>query len=317
VTGHELNVRHRSDAVRRFNRFYTQQIGVLDEGVFQSEFSLSEARILYELAHRDDPTATDLARDLSIDPGYVSRILRKFHDRGLIDKRTPESDARQMILRLTPGGRKAFAPLDLRSAEQVGQMLSRLSQAEQDRLLDAMHTIQELLGHREARAGAYVLRPHQPGDMGWVVHRHGVLYVQEYGWDDTFEALVAEIVAEFIRNFDPKYERCWMAERDGEVVGSVFVVRKSESVAKLRLLLVEPRARGLGIGSRLVSECIRFARRAGYETMTLWTQESLLPARAIYARAGFQRVDSEPHHSFGKDLVGETWELALTPEASR
>jgi DNA-binding MarR family transcriptional regulator/GNAT superfamily N-acetyltransferase len=311
VIADELNVRQRSDAVRRFNRFYTQQIGVLDEGLLQSEFSLSEARVLYELAHREDPTASDLVRDLAIDAGYVSRILRKFHDRGLIDRRTPEVDARQAILRLTENGRNAFAPLDLRSAEQVGRMLSALSPAEQGRLLDAMHTIEALLGHSPTRTGTYLLRPHQPGDMGWIVHRHGVLYSQEYGWDDTFEAMVAEIVAEFIHNFDQKREQCWIAERDGEIVGSVFVVRKSEAVAKLRLLLVEPRARGLGIGSRLVSECIRFARRAGYASMTLWTQETLQAARAIYLRAGFRLVQSQPHHSFGKDLVGETWELSL------
>jgi DNA-binding MarR family transcriptional regulator/GNAT superfamily N-acetyltransferase len=307
---HDLNDRQRPDAVRRFNRFYTQHIGVLDDGWLESEFSLSEARVLYELAHREAPTASELVRDLSMDPGYISRILRKFHDRGLVEKRARRSDARQTMLRLTERGRKAFAPLDLRTSEQVSRMLGALSRAEQDRLLDAMHTIETVLVARPARSGTYVLRPHQPGDMGWIVHRHGVLYAQEYGWDETFEALAASIAAEFIRKFDPKRERCWIAEKDGEIVGSVFLVRKSKTVAKLRLLLVEPRARGLGVGSRLVSECITFARRAEYKKMTLWTQETLHAARAIYARAGFRLVQSEAHHSFGKDLVGETWELA-------
>jgi DNA-binding MarR family transcriptional regulator/GNAT superfamily N-acetyltransferase len=309
----ETDLGRRIDAVRRFNRFYTRQIGVLQNGLLRSPFSLTEARILYELAHRERPTATEIGKALGLDAGYLSRILRGFERRGLVEKTASEADGRQVLLSLTEQGREAFGELNARSNEEVAAMLSGLPACEQDRLVEAMHAIEELLGARPEPKVPYLLRPHRPGDMGWVVHRHGVLYAQEYGWDERFEALVAEIVAGFIRNYDPKRERCWIAERDGEIVGSVFLVRHSETVAKLRLLLVEPRARGLGIGSRLVEECIRFAEETGYRKITLWTNSVLHAARRIYQAAGFRLVREEPHHSFGHDLVGQTWELTLRP----
>ncbi len=302
----------RVQAIRRFNRFYTRQIGVLHEKLLQSQFSLTEVRILYELAHRDPCTATKLCKELGLDPGYLSRILRGFQARGLVEKTPSGTDARQALLRMTPKGRQVFAELDARSTGQVETMLSKLSPAQQQRLRQAMNTIEVLLDEtREAPSAPYILRPHQPGDMGWVVHRHGVLYAQEYGYDEHFEALVAEIVAEFIQHFDPKRERCWIAEREGEIVGSVFLVKKSATVAKLRLLLVEPTARGLGIGKRLVSECVRFARQVGYRKMVLWTQSELHAARRIYEKAGFRLVNKRSHHSWTKDLVAEVWELKL------
>lgn len=309
----ETDLGRRIDAVRRFNRFYTRQIGVLRNGLLRSPFSLTEARILYELAHRERPTATEIGKALGLDAGYLSRILRGFERRGLVEKTASEADGRQNLLSLTAQGREAFGELNARSNEEVAAMLRGLPAREQDRLVEAMHAIEGLLGARPEPKVPYLLRPHRPGDMGWVVHRHGVLYAQEYGWDERFEALVAEIVAEFIRNYDPKRERCWIAERDGEIVGSVFLVRHSETVAKLRLLLVEPRARGLGIGSRLVEECIRFAEETGYRKITLWTNSVLHAARRIYQAAGFCLVREEPHHSFGHDLVGQTWELTLRP----
>jgi DNA-binding MarR family transcriptional regulator/GNAT superfamily N-acetyltransferase len=303
----------RVEAIRRFNRFYTQKIGVLEEGLLHSPFTLGQVRVLYELAHREQPTATELAKELALDAGYLSRMLRDFEKRKLIDKRLSEADGRQSLLALTAFGRRTFAPLNHRAQQEIAAMLKKLSTPEQSRLMAAMQTIEELLGGGGATQAKppYVLRPHQPGDMGWVVHRHGVLYAQEYGWDERFEALVAGIVAEFIENFDSRRERCWIAERDGEIVGSVFLVQKSKAVAKLRLLLVEPSARGLGIGARLVAECVRFARQAGYRSMTLWTQSVLSAARHIYKKAGFRLVHKERHNSFGYDLVGETWELKL------
>ncbi len=298
-------------AVRRFNRFYTRQIGVLHEGLLQSPFSLTEVRVLYELAHRDNLTAAELAKGLGLDAGYLSRILRRFEYSGLIDKTLSETDGRRSHLRLTQQGRDAFAPLNQRSHDEVAAILGRLSATEQNRLLDAMRTIEEVLSAQPNERVPYLLRPHQPGDMGWVIHRHGVLYSQEYGWDEQFEALVAEIAAKFLQTFDPKRERCWIAEKDGAIVGSVFLVKQSDEVAKLRLLLVEPAARGLGIGSRLVGECMRFARQAGYKTITLWTNDVLHAARHVYEKAGFRLVHEEPHHSFGHDLIGQTWELML------
>jgi DNA-binding MarR family transcriptional regulator/GNAT superfamily N-acetyltransferase len=301
----------RIDAVRQFNRFYTQKIGVLHEGLLDSPFSLTEVRVLYELAHRERPVASELVKDLGLDPGYMSRILTSFKAKGLIDSKTSEEDGRQNILWLTEQGKAAFAPLNERAREEIRIMLGSLSEGDQIRLVEAMECIRELLSLRSKIKTPYLLRPHQPGDMGWVVHRHGVLYAQEYGWDETFEALVASIVAKFIQNFDPKQERCWMAEVDGETIGSVFLVKESETVAKLRLLLVEPKARGLGIGKRMVNECIRFARQVGYRKMVLWTNNVLIAARHLYEQAGFKLVHKEPHHSFGHDLVGETWELEL------
>ena len=307
----ETDMEKRVDAVRRFNRFYTKQIGVLHEGLLGSPFSLTEVRVLYELAHRKKPTATELGRELGLDPGYLSRILRGFKKRGLVDRALSETDRRQTHLSLTARGRKTFAPLNARSGDEVAGLLSKLSAVDQSRLIEAMHTIEGLLGERPEPKVPYLLRPHQPGDMGWVVHRHGALYTQEYGWDEQFEALVAEIVAKFIKEFDSKRERCWIAEREGEIVGSVFLVKKSAKVAKLRLMYVEPKARGLGIGSRLVEECVRFARQVGYRKITLWTNSVLVAARHIYKKAGFRLVREEPHHSFGHNLVGETWELEL------
>jgi DNA-binding MarR family transcriptional regulator/GNAT superfamily N-acetyltransferase len=305
------NFDQRVVAVRRFNRFYTQQIGVLHEGLLQSPFSLTEVRVLYELAHRAQPTAAELSKELGLDAGYLSRILRDFHKRRLVAKQRSDADGRQNLLRLTEAGEKAFARLNARSRDEIGAMVDKLAAAEQLRLIEAMETIERLLGAQPERKTPYLLRPHQPGDMGWVVHRHGVLYAQEYGWDEQFEALVADIVAKFIQRYDPKRERCWIAEKDGEIVGSVFLVKKSKTVAQLRLLLVEPKVRGLGIGSRLVDECVRFARQAGYRKLMLWTNDALHAARRIYERGGFHLVHEEPHHSFGHDLVGQTWELAL------
>jgi DNA-binding MarR family transcriptional regulator/N-acetylglutamate synthase-like GNAT family acetyltransferase len=301
----------RAAAVRRFNRFYTRQIGALNEGLLASPFSLTEARVLYELAHRERPTASEVSQALRLDAGYLSRILRRFERRGLIRRQPSEADGRRSLVALTGKGRSAFTTLDGRSHAEVREMLSRLGESEQRRLLEAMGTVERLLGAPSDPKPPYLLRPHQPGDMGWVVHRHGVLYAQEYGWDEQFEALVAGIVAEFVKNFDPKRECCWIAEREGDILGSVFLVKQSETVAKLRLLLVEPSARGLGIGTRLVAECVRAARRLGYRTLTLWTQQTLHAARHIYEQAGFHLVRSEPHHSFGHDLVGETWDLDL------
>ncbi|MBW3670372.1 MAG: helix-turn-helix domain-containing GNAT family N-acetyltransferase [Acidobacteria bacterium] len=301
------------ESVRRFNRLYTRQIGLLQEGLLKSPFSLTEARIIYEMAHRDGTTATQLGEELGLDAGYLSRILRNFQQRGLIQKRSSEVDRRKQILSLTGKGQKAFAQLDDASRSEIESMLTELSEEQQHRLVRAMETIELLLGAQPQQKVPYILRPPHSGDMGWVVHRHGVLYNQEYGWDESFEAAAAEIVARFVRNFDSKRERCWIAERDGENVGSVFLVRhpEREGVARLRLLLVEPSARGLGIGVRLVRECSTFARQAGYRTITLWTNSVLHAARQIYEREGYRLVHENPHHSFGHDLVAQDWELEL------
>jgi DNA-binding MarR family transcriptional regulator/GNAT superfamily N-acetyltransferase len=298
-------------SVRRFNRFYTQTIGALDEGLLQSPFTLAEARVLYELAHRDRPAARDLVRELHLDPGYLSRILRGFRRQGLVERARAASDRRRSHLSLTASGRAAFAPLDARSREAVGALLAPLAEGAQRRLTAAMRSIEELLDPGHAETEPFVLRPPRPGDIGWVTARHGAIYAEEYGFDQRFEALVAQIAAAFISDFDPRCERCWIAEMSGEPVGSVFLVRDSDSVAKLRLLLVEPAARGRGIGHRLVGECVAFARAAGYRKITLWTQSVLVAARRIYEAAGFDLVRTEPHHSFGVELVGEYWERAL------
>jgi len=300
----------RIEAVRRFNRFYTRRIGVLREGLLDSPFSLTEARVLYELARRAGSTASALSRELALDAGYLSRILRGFEERGLIRRSPSSADGRQNRIELTEAGLAAFAPLDRRSQEEIGAMLAALPESGQRRLVAGMAEIEALLGER-ATADSFVLRPHRPGDLGWVVHRHGVLYAEEYGWDESFEALVAEIAAKFLKEFRPRQECCWIAERDGEILGSVLVVRESEDVAKLRLLLVEPKARGLGIGRRLVEEALRFARQAGYRRMTLWTNDILHAARRLYEAAGFRLTASEPHRAFGKDLVSQTWERDL------
>jgi DNA-binding MarR family transcriptional regulator/GNAT superfamily N-acetyltransferase len=301
-------------AVRRFSRFYTRQLGLLQESLVATPFSLTEARVLYELAHRDALTASELAADLDLDPGYLSRILRRFGEAGWLAKKRAPDDGRQSLISITAKGRAAFAPLNKGSHDQVAALLSRLAPAEQERVVGAIRTVESLLGElprRSAPVQPVVLRPHQPGDMGWVTSAHGALYAREYGWDIRFEALVAKIAAEFIENFDPKRERCWIAEMDGAPVASVFVVRKTDAIAKLRLLIVDPKARGRGLGKRLVDECLGFAKTAGYSSMTLWTQSILTAARGIYERAGFKLVAQEPHHSFGVDLIGETWERDL------
>ncbi len=300
-------LRDRVDAVRRFNRFYTRQIGLLGK-YLDSPFTLAEVRVLYELAHREAPTAAEIGKALGLDPGYLSRMLASFRKRGFLARKTSQQDARLSHLSLTGKGQAAFGALEAKSKAGVSQMLERLSPAEQNQLTGAMGTIESLLGEPAEPKAPYLLRTHQPGDMGWVIHRHGVLYAQEYGWDERFEALVAQIAAEFIQKFDARRERCWIAERDGAIVGSVFLVKQSDRVAKLRLLLVEPSARGLGIGGRLVDECIRFARQAGYRKITLWTQSNLDAARHIYRKAGFRVVKREPHESFGYKLTAETWE---------
>ena len=297
------------EGVRRFSRFYTRRIGLLQEGLLGSPFSLAEARVIWELAHREAATATGLGADLGLDAGYLSRILRSLEAGGLIERRRSPQDGRQSLISLTGEGRDAFAGLDARSSAQIKGLLDRLPSWDQDRLVDAMGTIEGLL--EPAAAGPVTLRSHRPGDMGWVVHRHGVLYAEEYGWDERFEALVAAIVAEFVQHHDPRRERCWIAEKDGEVVGSAFVVRESDDAAKLRLVYVEPKARGLGIGQRLVAEAIRFARQQGYARITLWTNDILVAARRIYEGAGFTLVKEEKHHSFGHDLVGQFWSLDL------
>jgi DNA-binding MarR family transcriptional regulator/GNAT superfamily N-acetyltransferase len=301
-------------AIRAFNRFYTRKIGVVD-GVASSPFSLAEARVLYELAHREQLTATDIRKELGLDAGYMSRILRDFERRKLVTRQQSKTDERQRFLSLTAKGRRAFAPLDERSNRDVASLLEEHSLAERKQLVDAVQTVRRLLGDKTEPKTPYLLRQHQPGDLGWLVHRQAILYADEYGWDATYEALAAEIVAQFIRNYDPKRERCWIAEKDGERVGAVFVAKAFDEVAKLRLLHVEREARGLGIGKRLVEECVRFTRQTGYQKMTLWTQSILHAARHIYKQAGFHLVGEEQHHSFGKDLTAETWELNLRTTA--
>lgn len=301
------------EVVRGFNRFWTRQIGVLEEGYLESPFTLTEVRVLYELAYGARTTASELGGELGLDAGYLSRILRGFEGRGLISKRTSEADGRRSLLAVTQKGREALAPLERRSREEIGAMLAGLSAEERGRLVRAMRAIEGMLGGRSGpAAGASCgLRGPLPGDMGWVVGRHGSLYAREYGWDARFEALVARIVADFAGGHDPRRERCWIAEGDGERAGCVFLVEESEKVAKLRLLLVEPGARGAGLGRRLVDECVGFARGAGYARITLWTNDVLRAAVRIYEGAGFRLVAEEPHRSFGHDLVGQTWELRL------
>jgi DNA-binding MarR family transcriptional regulator len=309
VRGDDLETR--VEAIRRFNRLFTRRIGVLREGLLHSSYSLTEARVLFELANREELSASELVRELGLDPGYMSRTVGGLERQGLVEKVRSETDGRRRILSLTAEGEEAFEVLDSRSREEVSEMLGALSEEEQRRLLEAMRTIEGIFEKGLKFSEPFVLRPHEPGDMGWVVHRHGVLYAAEYGWDERFEALVARIVAGFIDGYDPKKERCWIAEMGGDRVGCVFVVKASDTVAKLRLLLVEPEARGVGLGSRLVEECIRFARNRGYKKLTLWTNSVLDAARHIYEEHGFVLVEEEEHHSFGHDLVGQNWELAL------
>lgn len=307
------------DAVRRFNRFYTRRIHILDEAHLRSDFSLAAVRVLYELAHRDAVSAAELARELDLDAGYLSRILAELGRRQLVTRQRASDDARVSRIRLTARGRARYAVLDARASDDITALLDPLGNTAQRRLVAAMGAIRSILDDstsddKPARQSApYLLRTHQPGDLGWMVWRHDVLYCDEYGWDERFLALVARVVSDFVSNFDPAHERCWIAERDGENVGSVMAVRHPErpGVAKLRLLLVEPSARGLGIGRRLVDECIRFSRQTGYHTLTLWTNSVLVAARRIYEAAGFQLVHEEPHDQFGHGLIGQTWELSL------
>jgi DNA-binding MarR family transcriptional regulator/N-acetylglutamate synthase-like GNAT family acetyltransferase len=298
-------------AIRRFNRFYTRRIGVLHEVHVESPFGLTEARVLFELAQAESTTAAALTRGLGIDAGYLSRILRGFVRAGLLEREASVRDGRQSVLRLTAAGRAAFAAINASSQALVGAMVAPLPPPDRRALVEAMTRIEALLGDAPAQPRAYLLRPHRLGDMGWVIGRHAVRFHEDYGWSAEFEPIVAEIAAKFMRAFNPDRERCWIAELAGERVGSVCLVARSETVAQLRLLLVEPEARGLGIGARLVEECIDFARAKGYRKIALWTQSILTAARHIYERAGFKLVSTEPHRSFGQDLVGETWERAL------
>ncbi|TFZ00759.1 GNAT family N-acetyltransferase [Ramlibacter henchirensis] len=297
-------------AVRGFNRFYTQRIGVLDP-YLGSDFSLTEVRVLYELAHRDQPTASELGRDLSLDPGYLSRILRRFEHKGWLERVPSPADARQSLLRLTRSGREAFEPLQQRSRDEASALLQPLPPGQRERVIAAMQTVQRLLAPDEARTRTVQLRDPRPGDLGWVVMQHGEIYAREYGYSDEFEALVAEVASGYLKNFDPHWEKGWIAELDGERVGSVFVVRKSATVAQLRLLILSPHARGLGLGGRLVDECIAFARAKGYRKMVLWTNGQLDAARAIYSSRGFTLEESEPLEAYGKKLVSESWSLDL------
>jgi DNA-binding MarR family transcriptional regulator/N-acetylglutamate synthase-like GNAT family acetyltransferase len=301
----------RIETVRRFSRFYTRQIGLLEESLLHSPFSLSEGRIVWEIAHRGTTTATELGEDLGLDAGYLSRLLRGLARRGFLAREPSPEDRRRVLLSLTPAGRKAFDGIDEASRREVGGMLDRLTDDQQARLVSSLEAAERLLSPRDEAGEPYVLRPPEPGDIGWVVQSHGRLYAREYGWDWTFEALAAEIMAHFIRSFDPARERCWIAERDGRNVGCVFVVRREDDVAQLRCLLVDPAARGLGLGRRLVAECIRFARNAGYKRMMLWTNDILHAARRIYEDEGFTLLEEERHRSFGQDLVGQIWELEL------
>ena len=307
----ESGFEQRVGAVRRFARFYTRRIGLLEEGLLESPFSLSQARVLYELAQQREATATALASALDIDHGYLSRILRGFEERDLIVRRRDRNDGRQIVVSLTTKGHKAFASLDHRSQRETGGLLKHLDDAEQVRVVTAMDTIERLIGRDGAPERRVTLRSPQPGDMGWVVARHGALYAAEYGWSSHIEAITAEIVSGFLKTSDPARERCWIAEMDGEPVGSIFLVRNSDEVARIRLLIVDPKGRGLGIGRMLVEASIAFARNAGYRKITLWTHAVLTAARAIYQKQGFRLVDQWVHDDFGKPEPSETWELTL------
>ncbi len=298
-------------AVRAFNRFYTRKLGVLDQQLLKSPFSLSEARVLYELANRENAAAKEIGIELGLDPGYLSRIIQNFDETGLITRKPLPSDRRQYRLSLTAKGRQAFAKIDRSSHDDVADLLATLPRGDSGRLIEAMAVIERLLGNPRVSPAPAILRGHRPCDMGWVVQSHRALYASEYGFDSAFEGLVAEIAAKFLASFDASRERCWIAEIDGAQVGSVFLVRHTDDVAKLRLLLVDPAGRGQGLGRRLVAECLSFAQACGYRKITLWTQSILVDARKIYQDAGFVRVASEPHRSFGQSLIGETWELKL------
>lgn len=298
--------------VRRFNRGFAKKIGLLQEGLLESSYSLTEARILFEIGTHSDFTASELSSGTGIDPGHLSRILARLEKRSLIKKVRSEIDGRQRFLYLTHKGKEAFELINSRADDEIAQLLSALSEHEQKQLLMAMNEIENILLNDGTHSQTYILRQHEPGDMGWITYRHGVLYSLEYGWDEEFEAMVGRICSDFLSNYNPKRERCWIAEIGGEIVGSVFLAQSKETeIAKLRVLLVEPKARGLGLGTRLVEECIKFARRAGYQKITLWTYSALEEARCIYEKTGFQIVKEEKRHDFGCDLTGQSWELVL------
>jgi DNA-binding MarR family transcriptional regulator/GNAT superfamily N-acetyltransferase len=307
----DQNLDRQISAVRAFNRFYTRKLGVLDQQLLKSPFSLSEARVLYELAHRKELAAKEIGIELGLDPGYLSRIVQKFDEDGLITRKPLATDRRQYLLALTAKGRQASAKLERISQDDIGAMLAGLDGTQRASLVQAMGAIEHALEPPAQKPVGFLLRSHRPGDIGWVISSQAKAYAKEYGWDISYEALVAEICAQFIKSYDASREHCWIAEADGEPLGSIFLVKGSDDVAKLRLLLVEKKARGLGVGRALVEQCIRSAREMGYKKMTLWTQSILVAARGIYQAAGFRRVKEEPHHSFGVDLIGETWELKL------
>lgn len=298
-------------AVRAFNRFFLTQTGVLSEKVLHSALSLTEARIVFELAHQENLTATDLCSVLRLDAGYLSRLLNKLERQGLIIKTRSSEDGRQRLLNLTAEGQDAFAIIDRRASAEISEMLSGLSEGDRMRLIKAMHTIEGILEPQAQFAEPFYLRHHEPGDIGWVVHQHGLLFEQEYGWDERFEATVAQTCADFVRNYDSEKERCWIAEINGEPVGSVFCVKQSQEIASLRMLLVAPKARRVGLGTRLVEECIRFTQRAGYQKVTLWSGDMLTAAQSIYQKLGFTLVEEEPAHSCGQEMVRQRWELLL------
>jgi DNA-binding MarR family transcriptional regulator/N-acetylglutamate synthase-like GNAT family acetyltransferase len=301
------------EAIRAFNRFYTRQIGLLEERLLESEFSLTECRVLYELAHRELPTAAQIGGSLGLDAGYLSRILAKFERHKLVKRTDSKQDVRAIQLTLSAAGRKAFQTIDSAARKHIGELLAPLAADDVGAVTTAMGVVRRVFAGVGSAKEPFRLRDLAVGDIGWITHRQALSYSREYGWDQSYEALVAEILANFVRNFDPKRERSWIAERDGQVIGSVFLMRKTDEVAQLRLLHVEPSARGLGVGRRLVEECIHFARAKGYRTLTLWTNDCLVSARKIYLAAGFKLDREEPHHSFGKDLVGQTWNLELIP----
>lgn len=304
---------HAIQSIRRFQRFYTKQIGLLNRKLFDGPFSLTEVRVLYEIHYREKPTAAQIARDLNLDAGYLSRILRQFERNGVLKKTQGTIDTRQNYLSLTTQGKESLAALEARQNKEIQSQLKGLSSLKQSQLLKAMNSIEELLCPPSEPKAAYLLRPHRPGDMGWIVHRHGLLYREEYGYDERFEGMVSKIAAEFLENYDSSCEQCWIAEKEGEIVGSIALMKKTETEAALRLLLVEPAVRGLGIGRRLIAECVRFAKYAGYSKISLQTHSELTTARKLYEKMGFQIVEQAPYQGWGREaLIAETWELPLT-----
>lgn len=297
--------------IRSFNRMYTIRIGLLNKGLLRTRFSLSQARVIFELAQQEKTNSSEIAQKLGMDPGYLSRILSAFEKEGLISKEKSSMDSRQWVIGLTTKGENEFQNLNSRSNDEIREMIEHLSSEDQHRLVNAMHTIDKMLHPESNRPPFLLIRQHRAGDIGWIAHQHGVIYSEEYGWDETFEALTAEILAKFIQDYDPKRERIWIAEQNGEKVGSVMIVDEGAQVAKLRLFLVEPKARGQGIGKKLIEECIDFSRRNGYKIIKLWTQSNLFAARHLYSKYGFELMEEEPCIMFGHELVSEIWELKL------